>query len=297
MNCFDCPISCGADREEGSIGACGVGRLSYIARAARHYYEEPPISGTRGSGAIFFTGCNMRCVFCQNIDISTQGGASGLGAIPADAETLASMMLRMQELGAHNVNLVTPTPHLKLVLGAIPLAKERGLSIPVVYNTNGYERVESLERLEGLVDIYLPDLKYVSPKLSKKYSGRADYFEFAAPALLEMQRQVGVLECDEEGIAKKGLIVRHLVLPCAVDETRRVLDHVAETMPKETFVSLMSQYTPIPGMKRPLDRRLTRGEYSRAVDYAIGLGLSNVFIQKLSSADSAFTPDFDGFFE
>ena len=238
----------------------------------------------------------MRCVFCQNIDISVSGEAKpGFAAL--DADKLAAMMLRLQELGAHNINLVTPAPHLELICEAIPKAREMGLTVPIVYNTNGYELVESIRRLEGLVDIYLPDLKYVSPRLSLKFSGREDYFEYAAPALAEMQRQVGLLKMDEEGIAERGLIIRHLVLPAAVDETRRALDYIAEAFPKDTFISLMSQYTPIPGMKKPLDRRLTKAEYRRAVDHAINLGFTNVFIQKLSSADSGYTPDFNGCFE
>ena len=297
MNCYDCPIMCGADRTAGETGACGVGERAYIARAARHYYEEPPISGVRGSGAVFFMGCNMRCVFCQNIDISTAGSDPYRGALPADASALADIMLRLQELGSHNINLVTPTPHIRLICEAIPLARERGLYIPIVYNTNGYERAESLKLLEGLIDIYLPDLKYVSPRLAERFSGRADYFEYASAALEEMQRQAGVLRTDEEGIAVKGLIVRHLVLPCAVDETRRVLDHIASALPKETYISLMSQYTPIPGMKRPLDRRITHAEYRRAVDHATALGFENIFIQSMSSADPSFTPEFNGSFE
>ena len=288
---------CGADREEGEEGVCGVGRRSFAARAARHYYEEPPISGSRGSGAVFFTGCNMRCVFCQNFDISRGGAEAGEGFIELDASALADIMLRFEELGAHNVNFVTPTPHIKLIESAVPLARERGLTIPTVYNTNGYERAETLKRLEGLIDIYLPDLKYVSARIAERYSGRADYFDFAGDAIKEMQRQVGVLKLDEEGIAEKGIIIRHLVLPCAVDETRRVLDYIKAEFPTETYISLMSQYTPIPGMKKPLDRRLTRAEYRRAVEYAAALGFGNVFIQKLSSAESAYTPEFNGYFE
>ncbi len=295
-SCFNCPLMCGADRSKGETGACGVGGASFAARAARHFFEEPPISGTLGSGAIFFTGCNMRCVFCQNIEISTKGGED-LCAQPLDKTRLAEVMLRLQELGSHNINLVTPTPHLELILAAIPEARSRGLTVPIVYNTNGYERAESIKRLEGLVDIYLPDLKYVSPRLSLKYSGRADYFDFAAPALAEMQRQAGVMTADENGIAVKGLMVRHLVLPAAVDETRRVLDYIHDNFPQETYISLMSQYTPIQNMKKPLDRRLKKAEYDRAVDYAISLGFTNVFIQALSSAEKDFTPDFNGFFE
>ncbi len=294
--CYNCPLMCGADRTAGETGACGVGETSYVARAARHYYEEPPISGTRGSGAIFFTGCNMRCVFCQNIDISTAGGMTP-GAEPADAVKLCEIMLRMQELGAHNVNFVTPTPHIDLIREAVPMAREMGLAIPTVYNTNGYERAETLQKLSGLIDIYLPDLKYVSPRLAERFSGRADYFRFAGPALLEMQRQVGPLTCDEEGIAQKGLIVRHLVLPAAVDETRRVLAWLSGALPLDTCISLMSQYTPLEGLPKPLDRRLTKAEYRRAVDCAVSLGFTNVFIQKRSSATFDFTPEFNGFFE
>jgi len=288
---------CGADRAAGEQGACGAGGISFVARAARHYYEEPPVSGTNGSGAVFFTGCNMRCVFCQNIDISTAGQSGVPGSFPVTADALADIMLRLQKLGSHNINLVTPTPHIDLLTEAIPLAKSRGLTIPIVYNTNGYERAESLKRLEGLVDVYLPDFKYVSPRLAQKFSGREDYFTFAAPAVCEMQRQVGTLVCDESGVAVRGLIVRHLVLPAAVDETRRVLSYLHDTLPEDTYISLMSQYTPIPGMQKPLDRRLTRAEYKRAVDYALSLGFTNLFIQKLSSASLDFTPEFNGFVE
>ncbi|MCR5808581.1 MAG: radical SAM protein [Clostridiales bacterium] len=295
--CFECPVMCGADRENGEVGVCCAGGCSFVARAARHYYEEPPISGTRGSGAIFFTGCNMRCVFCQNHEISRGLPEDTASARPVDAESLCDTMLRLQELGAHNINLVTPTPHVRLIERALPLAKARGLVIPIVCNTNGYERVETLKRLEGLIDIYLPDLKYVSPRLAERYSGRSDYFEFAGPAIKEMHRQVGCLELDGEGMAKRGLIVRHLVLPCAVDETRRVLDFIKAELPLETCISLMSQYTPIPGMKRPLDRRLTKAEYRRAKEYAVSLGFTNVFVQELSSAEKEFTPEFDGYFE
>lgn len=288
---------CGAERASGERGVCGVANRSFVVRAARHYFEEPPISGSNGSGAIFFAGCNMRCVFCQNHDISRGGGEDIAGAVPVDEYELAGIMLRLEELGSHNINLVTPTPHIRLIERAVPLARAKGLTVPMVYNTNGYERAETLKRLEGLIEVYLPDLKYKRGALAERFSERADYFDFASEAILEMQRQVGVLQTDAEGIAKRGLIVRHLVLPCAVDETRLVLDFIAKNLPKETCISLMSQYTPIAGMKKPLDRRLTKGEYRRAVDYAISLGFTNVFTQKLSSASSDFTPEFNGFFE
>ncbi|MBQ5488350.1 MAG: radical SAM protein [Clostridia bacterium] len=301
--CFLCPLECGADRAA-QRGACGVGcfdpietpdpyTAALVARAARHYYEEPPISGTRGSGAIFFSGCNMACIFCQNHDISR----ASKGRL-TDPSSLADIMLRLEELGSHNINLVTPSPHTELLLSAIPLARSRGLTVPIVYNTNSYEKVETLKRLEGLIDIYLPDLKYRSPVPAKKYSGRSDYFEIASKAVLEMQRQCGVLETDENGIAVRGLIVRHLVLPGSVDEARGVLDFIHDNMPLETHISLMSQYTPMgENLPRPLERRLLRREYRRALDYCISLGFTNVLAQEMTSAESAFTPEFNGFFE
>lgn len=301
-HCNICPLGCGADRAE-KRGSCGVGgtdgigernpyETAFIARAARHYFEEPSVSGTRGSGAIFFSGCNMSCIFCQNTDIS-----SNVKGRPVDASELSGFMLRMQELGAHNVNLVTPAPHVEMLLKAIPLARAAGLSIPIVYNTNAYEKVETLKRLEGLIDIYLPDLKYTEPIAAKKYSGRADYFEYASKAVLEMYRQCGTLRLDGNGIAERGIIIRHLVLPGSVDEARAVLDFIAEHLPLDTHISLMSQYTPMEGMKPPLDRKLLKREYARAVEYAYGLGFTNLLTQELSSAERDFTPEFNGYFE
>ncbi|MCH5278895.1 MAG: radical SAM protein [Christensenellaceae bacterium] len=315
--CKLCPLECGADRTV-EVGLCGVGgfggidglgsvsgfddanasrdaepnEIALVARAARHYYEEPPISGTRGSGAIFFSGCNMACIFCQNMGIShAQSG------VPVDALELCNIMLRLQELGSHNINLVTPSPHVRLLEKAIPLASSRGLTIPIVYNTNSYEKVDTLRRLDGLIDIYLPDLKYIHSAVSQMYSGRSNYFEVASLAVLEMQRQCGALVTDDEGIARNGLIIRHLVLPGSVDETRGVLDFIHDNFPIDTCVSLMSQYTPMFELKPPLNRRLLRREYMRAVDYALSLGFTNIYTQKLSSANEGYTPEFNNFFE
>ena len=302
--CTLCPIECHADRSK-TCGACGVGgfdaqelcganpnETARVARAARHYFEEPSISGKNGSGAIFFSGCNLRCVFCQNMDISSRQK----GRL-ADSASLAEMMLRLEQLGSHNINLVTPSVHIELLKKAIPLARRQGLSIPIVYNTNAYEKAETLRSIEGLVDIYLPDLKYVSGEAAKKYSGRADYFKFASDSVLEMQRQCGVLTVDENGIAKKGVLVRHLVLPGSVDEARGVLDFIHDNMPIETHISIMSQYTPMFELPAPLNRRVQKREYKRAVEYAIALGFQNLWIQELSSAESTFTPEFNDFFE
>lgn len=290
MKCMLCPLQCGADRDKEN-GACCASRVPLVARAALHLWEEPCISGTNGSGTVFFSGCNMRCVFCQNYVLN-----DGTLGKPFHAEELANIYLSLERKGAHNINLVTPTPHLIAVRDSLRLAKDRGLRIPVVYNTNGYELVSSLKALEGLVDIYLPDFKYVSPVLADRFSGRKDYFEYASSAILEMYRQVGLLQTDENDIATRGLIIRHLVLPACVDEARRVFDYIAENLPKEVTVSVMRQYAPIPvPLPKPLDRRVTDREYDRAVEYALSLGLNHLYIQQKDSATLAYTPDFSTF--
>lgn len=288
-DCTICPRECGVEREN-AVGFCGAGIYPNIARAALHFWEEPAISGTRGSGAIFFSGCNMACVFCQNDKINH----ARVGP-EADADALASIMLRLQGKGAHNVNLVSPAPFVPLLLEAIPLARGGGLTIPVVYNTNAYEKVETLKLLRGLIDVYLPDLKYVSSEIAGKYSGVPDYFGYAAPALAEMFSQCGPLEADGEGVAVKGVVIRHLVLPGSVDETRRVIDYIADNYPKEIAFSLMGQYAPNGALlPAPLERKLLRREYERAIDHALRRGLDNVFIQQLSAATMDYTPNFDG---
>jgi putative pyruvate formate lyase activating enzyme len=287
--CRICPRECGADRGT-HPGYCGAWNRAHIARAALHFWEEPPISGTRGSGAVFFSGCNLSCVFCQNYQIN-----HAMVGKETDAQGLADWMLNLQAQGAHNINLVTPAPHVPLLLHAIPLAKKMGLAIPIVYNTNAYEKVENLRALDGLVDVYLPDLKYVSSAISQKYSGAPDYFAFAAPAVGEMFRQCGLLTLDEQGIARRGVIVRHLVLPGSVDETRRVLNYLAGVYPRELTISLMSQYAPISRqLPKPLDRKLLKREYDRAVEHCILCGFENVFTQKTASATLDYTPEFHG---
>jgi putative pyruvate formate lyase activating enzyme len=291
-SCSICPRECGADREI-QKGACGCGKYPVIARAALHFWEEPCISGTKGSGAIFFSGCNLHCLFCQNREISRNEKGRTF-----DFRGLADIMLRMQELGAHNVNLVTPAPHVPVLAQSITAAKKDGLRIPIVYNTNAYEKTETLRLLRGLVDIYLPDLKYVGREVSGRYSKAPDYFEYAAPAVLEMYDQCGTLELSDDGIAKRGLLIRHLVLPGSLDETRRVLDHISENLPKNTAISLMGQYTPIgQPLPAPLNRTLTKREYERALGYCVSLGLENVFIQSRESCGSGFVPDFDQVYE
>ena len=242
---------------------------------------------------MFFCGCNLGCVFCQNHVISAPDAESGA---ECDAHRLAEIYFSLMEQGAQNINLVTAAIHTPAVIRSIRLAKKQGLRLPFVWNTNAYERTETLRALDGLIDIYLPDIKYVSPRVSLAYSDAADYFEYAAPAVLEMQRQTGTLTLDENGAAKRGVLVRHLVLPCAVDQTRGVLDFVANNMPASTYVSLMRQYTPMYKAlwHKTLGRRVTKREYESAIDYALTLGLENVYIQSAKTATDAYTPDFDG---
>jgi len=292
--CDICPRFCPVDRQV-RPGYCGALALPQVARAALHHWEEPPISGSRGSGAVFFSGCNLRCVFCQNFDIS----ATTKGKI-CDEKALCSLFLNLQAQGAHNINLVTPTPHTPVLIEALRLAKEKGLDLPILWNTNGYERVETLCSLEGLVDLYLPDLKYVSSALSQKYSGAADYFSVASKAIEEMWRQCGPLQLNAEGIAQRGVIVRHLVLPGSIDEARRVIDHLYSAYGSRVTLSLMRQYTPMHrALTEPekfpfLARRVTTREYNRAVDYALAKGMTQLFIQKSGAAAADFTPAFDG---
>lgn len=287
MRCYDCPRGCGIDRNT-TTGRCHAGPVSRVARAMLHFWEEPCISGRRGSGAIFFSGCNLNCIHCQNYLL--QDGSFGK---LYDAEALSNLMLQLQAEGAHNINLVTATPHLRTLLPALERAKSHGLNVPVVYNTSAYETIDSLGRLDGLIDIYLPDIKYISPARSARFSDAADYAVFALPALGEMQRQVGGLAVDAEGIAIRGIIVRHLILPGCVDDARAVLDAIAERLPLSTHLSLMRQYTPTPKMAHgPLNRPITDREYERTISYALSLGFHNILQQEKTSANLSYTPSF-----
>ena len=285
--CMLCPRKCGADRENGR-GLCGAVALPRVAKIMLHVWEEPFISGTRGSGTVFFSGCNLGCVYCQNYTIRD----GGIGEL-FDAEALANAYLDLQQQGAHNINLVTTAPYVPEVATSLSLARSRGMSIPVVYNSSGYECVEAIRQLEGLVDVYLPDWKYVSPLLSKRFSNAPDYAEVATLAIKEMYRQVGGLVLDENGIAKRGLVIRHLILPGCADDSRKVLDEIVRLLPIDTHVSLMSQYTPqVYTTEFPLNRRITQREYDRVISYALSLGLHNILLQERDSAKSVYTPQF-----
>lgn len=289
--CECCPRRCAVDRIAGKTGLCRVGSGIKISHAGLHFGEEPPISGTRGSGTIFFNGCNLRCVFCQNYQISQefQDGRS----MTLTTDELASEILHLQEQGAHNINFVSPTHMVFQMADAIALAKGKGLVVPVVYNSNGYDSVEALRQIRGLVDIYLPDIKYMDNKPGKHFSAVEDYADIVPKVLLEMLNQTGDLQMNYDGIAERGLLVRHLVLPGHLENSRRCLDFLAGMSP-DIHVSIMSQYSPQykAGAYPEINRPLTDDEYDEIIGYALELGLENAFIQKLESR-SHYLPDFD----
>lgn len=289
--CECCPRKCGVNRLEGRTAFCRIGSDVLTSYAGLHFGEEPPISGTRGSGTLFFAGCNLRCVFCQNHQISQDFRPDQMTILTTDG--LAAEMLRLAESGAHNINLVSPSHVVFQAADAIVAARGKGLSIPIVYNSNGYDSVDALRQIRGLVDIYLPDIKYLSNDLAQRYSAATDYAEVIPGVLQEMLDQVGHLEMDENGIARRGLLVRHLVLPGHVDNSRRCLAFLSE-LSRDIFVSIMSQYSPrhraccCPEINRTLNVH----EYDQVTDHALSLGLENAFIQELDSRDR-YLPDFD----
>lgn len=286
MICTLCPRRCGAERTaEAGGGFCRMPGGLRVARAMLHHWEEPPISGQNGAGTVFFSGCTLGCVYCQNGDIS----AGGFGKDISTAR-LREIFEELIAQGAHNIELVTPTHFLPWILPALTPR----LPVPVVYNCGGYERVETLRALEGLVDVYLPDLKYADGALAAELSGAADYFPVACKAIREMFRQVGPYVL-EDGLLTRGVVIRHLVLPGYLENTRRVLDWIAETFaPGDVLVSLMSQYTPTANMTGRLARRVTAAEYRGAVDYMRNCGITDGFVQERTSAEEAYTPAFDG---
>ena len=287
-SCHLCHRSCGVNRSEKN-GYCGVPADIYVSRAALHKWEEPPISGERGSGTIFFAGCSLGCVFCQNKEISR--GKSGKRI---SVEKLAEIMLKLQNDGAHNINLVTPTHYVPSIIGAVKLAKQNGLKIPVVYNTGSFDAKETIESLDGIVDIYLPDLKYYKSSTSKKYSSAEKYVDVAREAIAEMYRQRGKPVFDKNGMLKSGVVVRILLLPGHLAEAKLSLKYLLDTYGDNIYISLMNQYTPMPDMEAPLNRKVTHAEYNKLLAYAEKLGLKNGFYQDFGTAEESFIPDFDG---
>ena len=302
-DCTLCPRSCRVNRLAGRIGYCNVTADLFAARAALYYHEEPVISGSRGSGAVFFAGCNMGCVFCQNYAI-----AKAMTGTQLSSGRLTEIFLSLQEQGAHNVNLITAEHFLPQVIRSLRDAKDQGLTLPVVYNTGTYERVEAIQALEGLVDVWLPDFKYISPRLSLAYSHTPDYFQYASKALQEMVRQcpeplfsdgshtLDAPDDADDPLMVRGVLVRHLVLPGSTQDSMDILKYLHDTYGDQIFISIMNQYTPMPQVKDDPDlgRKLSSEEYEKVVDYAISLGITNGFIQEEGTASRRYIPAFDG---
>lgn len=286
MICNICPRECGVDRSV-TIGVCGMPEGFVVARAAKHLWEEPCISGTNGSGTVFFSGCSLKCVFCQNYSISTEN----YGKEISDAR-LMEIFDSLIEQGVHNINLVNPTHYATRLAKVL---KEYNSPVPVVYNTGGYEKAETLKQLDGLIDIYLPDLKYIDEEKSRKYSKAPNYFSFASDAIKEMIRQTGSPVLDKNGIMKKGTIIRHLILPKNTNQSIAVIDWLEENVPNDTYISLMSQYTPIVHSETypELNRKITEREYLKVLSHLMDSGFENIFTQEILSAQEEFIPEFD----
>lgn len=288
-SCTICPHNCKVNRNNGQIGRCRSGNKVKIALASVHNYEEPCISGKNGSGTIFFSNCNLSCIYCQNYKISQLGKGYELSV-----EELANIMLKQQEKGVNNINLVTPTMYVYQIIEAIKIARKRGLKIPIIYNTNGYENVKTIQDLNGYVDIYLPDLKYYSNEISKKYSKIDNYFKYATEAIKEMYKQVGSPIFDENGIIKKGLIIRHLVLPNHLQNSKHILKWIKENMPEDTYVSVMAQYFPTYKAKEDnlINRKLNKKEYREIEEFLYTLNLENGYMQELGEHEEEYVPNF-----
>lgn len=289
-NCLLCPRKCGINRSTGQTGVCGVSSEIKVARAALHYWEEPCISGKRGSGAVFFSGCSLHCVFCQNREIS-----DGKAGKVISKERLSDIFMELADKGANNINLVTPGQYIPDIVWAVNDAKSRGMKLPIIYNTSGYENVTELKLLEGIVDVYLPDFKYMDSTLSARYSRAKDYPSVAKQALSEMVRQQpDVVIDDSTGLIQKGVIVRQLLLPGHVNDAKAVLKYLYDTYHDHVYISMMSQFTPIALKDYPeINRTVTRREYERLVDYALEIGITNAFIQEGDVAKNSFIPAFD----
>ena len=289
-NCLLCPRKCGINRRTGQTGVCGVSSEIRVARAALHYWEEPCISGKRGSGAVFFSGCSLHCVFCQNREIS-----DGKEGKVISKERLSDIFIELADKGANNINLVTPGQYIPDIVWAVNDAKSRGMKLPIIYNTSGYENVTELKLLEGIVDVYLPDFKYMDSTLSARYSRAKDYPSVAKQALSEMVRQQpDVVIDDATGLIQKGVIVRQLLLPGHVNDAKAVLKYLYDTYHDHVYISMMSQFTPIALKDYPeINRTVTRREYERLVDYALEIGITNAFIQEGDVAKDSFIPAFD----
>lgn len=291
-NCTLCPKMCGVNRKNGEVGFCGADSKIKIARCDLHFWEEPCISGKNGSGTVFFSHCNLRCVYCQNHKISHMGIGKTVSV-----EELADSFLTLQEKGANNINLVTPTHFVPQIIESVKIAKNNGLTLPILYNSSGYENTHTIKMLNGIVDIYLPDLKYFNDKYGERYSGVTNYFKIASEAISEMFLSVGKCVFDENGIIKKGVIVRHMVLPHLLFDSKKVIDYLYKTYKDDIFISIMNQYTPVPSLPDAypeLSEKISKEYYDTLIDYAVNLGVKNAYIQEGDTAKESFIPEFFG---
>ena len=285
--CGICPHKCNINRNKGKIGRCKATDKVKIALYSTHNFEEPCISGEKGSGTVFFSNCNLNCIYCQNYEISQLGKGKEI-----TIERLAEIFLIQQEKGVENINLVTPTSYVPQIIEAIKIARNKGLRLPIVYNTNSYENVETLKLLEGYIDVYLPDLKYAENELGKEYSKIDNYFEVATKAIKEMIRQVGTTKLDENGVILSGVMVRHLVLPNHIDNSKKVLKWIVENLPREVYISVMAQYFPTYKAKEydKMNRKLTKEEWKEIEDYIDELGIENGYVQELGEHEEEYVP-------
>ena len=288
--CNLCPHECNINRNDGKIGRCRASNKVKIALYSTHDFEEPCISGTKGSGTVFFSNCNLNCIYCQNYEISQLGKGKEI-----TIEELSDIFLIQQEKHVENINLVTPTSYVPQIIQAIKIAKNKGLKIPIVYNTNSYENIETLKMLEGYIDIYLPDLKYSQNDLGKRYSNIDNYFEIATKAIKEMVRQVGVPKINKNGIIQKGIIIRHLVLPNNIENSKKVLKWIKENLPEEIYISIMAQYFPTYKAKdnNELNRKLTKDEWSEIENYIEELNIKNGYVQELGEHEEEYVPKWE----
>ena len=288
--CNLCPRSCNINRNDNELGFCKMGSDLVVARAALHFWEEPIISGDKGSGTVFFSGCNLKCVFCQNYQISTHNFGKKI-----TTQRLSEIFLELQEQGANNINLVTPTPFVPQIIEALKIAKQNGLNIPIVYNSSGYESTDTIKLLNGYIDIYLPDFKYFDNTYSLKYSKCPNYFEFCTKAIDEMIKQVGKPEFNKDGILVKGVIVRHMMLPGLLDDSKKIIRYLVDKYNDDIFISIMNQYTPTNNLSKynEIDKVVSESDYDELINYAIDIGIKNGFMQEGETQKTSFIPEFD----
>lgn len=288
--CMLCPRNCGVNRNNNELGFCKMGKDLMVARAALHFWEEPIISGEKGSGTVFFSGCNLKCVFCQNFQISTNNFGKKI-----TTERLSKIFLELQSQGANNINLVTPTHFIPQIIEAITLAKAKGLNLPIVYNSSGYEKVETIKLLNGYIDIYLPDFKYFDDRYAIKYSKCPNYFEYASKSIAEMISQTGKPVFNSEGLLVKGTIVRHMMLPGLLEDSKKIIHYLVENYNDDIFISIMNQYTPTNNIKKypEINCTVSNEEYDSLIDYAIDIGIKNGFMQEGETQKTSFIPEFD----